>query len=200
MSAAEVLAEVERDRVFYEESDGGVTFSGGEPLLQFEFLMESLDRCRAAGLHTALDTCGAAPRERMIAAGTRADLVLFDLKCMDGERHRAATGTGNAEILGNLRALAEAGATLWLRLPLVAGFNDDDENAERTAQLAAALPGVRRLSLLPYHDLGTHKRGEGAARRERGTPSAAPAPPSAERIEELAQRYRARGLDVRIGG
>jgi pyruvate formate lyase activating enzyme len=198
MTAAEVVAGIERDRVFYEESGGGATFSGGEPLLQFDFLMESLEGCRAAGIHTALDTCGQAPRERMVAAGTRADLVLYDLKCVDAERHRAATGAGNADILGNLRALAEAGVALWLRVPLVAGFNDGDEDARETAALAAALPGVRRVSLLPYHALGTHKRGEGAARREGS--AVVPAALPAGRLEELARHYRERGLDVRIGG
>ncbi len=197
LTAAAVVAEIERDRVFHEESGGGATFSGGEPLLQFEFVMELLDGCRAAGVHVALDTCGQAPRERVLAAGTRADLVLYDLKCADDARHRAATGSGNADILANLRALAEAGATLWLRVPVVAGFNDDDVNAAATARLASEL-GVRRVSLLPYHELGTHKRGEGAARRHGS--AVAPAPPAAARLAELAARYRERGLDVGLGG
>ena len=199
-TAAAVVAELERDRVFHEESGGGATFSGGEPLLQFDFLVELLAGCRAAGIHTALDTCGHAPREHVLAAGRLADLVLYDLKCVDGARHRAATGADNADLLANLRALAAAGTALWLRVPLVAGFNDDDGDARATAALAAEL-GVRRVSLLPYHGLGTHKRGEGAARRDRHAGlDAPPAPPPPARLETLARHYRERGLDVRIGG
>ena len=194
MTAAEVVSEAARDRVFHEESGGGVTFSGGEPLAQPAFLLELLEGCRAAGIHTALDTCGHAPREHVLEAGTRADLVLFDLKSPDAARHRAATGVDNALILGNLRALAAAGAILWLRVPVIPGFNDDDEGALTTARLAASLGAVRRVSLLPYHPLGRHKGGT-AART-----SPALEPPPAARLETLARTYREHGLEVRIGG
>ena len=196
MAAAKVVAEAARDRVFYEESGGGVTLSGGEPLLQPDFALALLEGCREAGLHVALDTCGHAPRERVLAAGALADLVLFDVKTTDPEKHRAATGADNALILGNLRALAGAGATLWLRVPVVAGFNDGGDDARATAALAASLGGVRRVSLLPYHELGRHKGGVA----ERARLSSEPAPPPPARLETLAAIYRERGLEVRIGG
>jgi len=196
LTAAEVVSEVARDRVFYEESGGGATFSGGEPLLQFDFLVELLDGCRAEGIHTALDTCGHAPRERVLAAAARADLVLYDLKSADPERHRAATGVDNAAILENLRALAGAGVTVWLRVPVIPGFNDSAEDARATAGLAASLGSVRRVSLLPYHALGRHKAGAPAP----GSLPADLAPPPAERLEAIVRCYRERGLEVRIGG
>jgi pyruvate formate lyase activating enzyme len=196
MTATEVVAEVARDRVFYEESGGGATFSGGEPLLQFDFLLELLDGCRAERIHTTLDTCGHAPRAGLLEAAARADLVLYDLKSMDPERHRAATGVDNAGILANLRALADTGTPIWLRVPVIRGFNDDLENALATARLAAPLDSVRRVSLLPYHALGRHKAGAAAP----ALPSAGFVPPSAACLEALACCYRERGLEVRIGG
>jgi pyruvate formate lyase activating enzyme len=196
LTPGEVVSEIARDRVFYEESGGGATFSGGEPLLQPDFLLKLLDGCGAEGIHTALDTCGHAPRERVLEAGARADLVLFDLKSPDPERHRAATGVDNVLILGNLRALAEAGAALWLRVPVIPGFNDDDEGALATARLAASLGTVRRVSLLPYHPLGRHKGAPAA----HALLAAEPVSPAPARLEALARLYRERGLEVHIGG
>jgi pyruvate formate lyase activating enzyme len=196
MTAGEVVTEVARDRVFYEESGGGATFSGGEPLLQSGFLLESLDGCRAEGIRTTLDTCGHAPRAGLLEAAARADLVLYDLKSMDPERHRAATGVDNVAILANLRALARVCTPIWLRVPVVRGFNDDMENALATARLAGSLDSVRRVSLLPYHSLGRHKAGEAApALSEAGSMS-----PSSACLEALARCYREHGLEVRIGG
>ncbi len=200
MSAAEVVAAIGRDRAFHEESGGGATFSGGEPLRQFEFLMELLEGCQAAGIPTALDTSGRAPCEQVLAAGRRADLVLFDLKCMDSQRHRVATGVGNEEILANLRALDESGVRLWLRLPLVAGFNDDEANARAVARLAVGLKSVDRVSLLPYHTFGTHKRREQRSESGRAGLPDMIAPPAPARVEELARHYRAHGFEVRVGG
>jgi pyruvate formate lyase activating enzyme len=196
LAAVEVVAEVARDRVFYEESGGGATFSGGEPLLQLDFLLELLDGCRAEGLRTTLDTCGHAPRAGLLEAAARADLVLYDLKSMDPERHRAATGVDNADIVANLRALAQSGTPVWLRVPVIRGFNDDLENALATARLAASLDSVRRVSLLPYHSLGRHKT-RGAAPALPGVEFTAP---SAACLDALARCYREHGLEVRIGG
>jgi pyruvate formate lyase activating enzyme len=155
-----------------------------------------LDGCGAEGIHTTLDTCGHAPRVRLLDAAKKADLVLYDLKSVDPERHRAATGVDNADIVANLHALAQVGTPIWLRVPVIGGFNDDVENALATARLAASLDSVRRVSLLPYHALGRHKAGEAA----RALSEAEFMPPSAACLEALARCYRECGLEVRIGG
>jgi pyruvate formate lyase activating enzyme len=194
-SVGEVMDEVLRDRVFYEESGGGVTFSGGEPLAQPEFLGALLEACRAAGLHTAVDTCGFSPRERLLALAPLADLFLFDVKLVDDARHRDLTGLPAAPILENLRSLAAVRADVWIRVPVVPGHTDGEADLAATASLVAGLPGVRRVSLLPYHRTGAAK----ARRLGRAYPLDALAPPSPERLETLAALFRDRGLAVQIG-
>ncbi|MFN2226360.1 MAG: glycyl-radical enzyme activating protein [Anaerolineae bacterium] len=153
-----LFAEVQKDAVFYETSGGGVTLSGGEPLVQSEFLNELCRLCHAAGLHVALDTCGAAPWAAYEALLPDVDLVLFDLKIFDKERHRAATGATNAGILDNARRLAAAGVPLWIRTPLIPGYTADEENVAALATfLAAELPTVQRWDLLAYTNLGEPK-------------------------------------------
>ncbi len=136
------MREVLRDRVFYDESGGGVTFSGGEPLAQPEFLAALLDACRAAEIHTAVDTCGFAPRERLLALAPLVDLFLFDVKLVDDARHRALTGLPSAPILANLRALAMVHPDVWIRVPVVPGFTDAEADLAATAALVAGLPGT----------------------------------------------------------
>jgi pyruvate formate lyase activating enzyme len=190
-----VLEEVLRDRVFYEESGGGVTFSGGEPLAQPDFLEALLEACRAASVHTAVDTCGFSPRERLLALAPLVDLFLFDVKLVDDARHLALTGLPAAPILDNLRALADVRASLWVRVPVVPGHTDGERDLAATAALVASLPGVRRVSLLPYHRTGAPK----ARRLGRAYALDALAPPPPGRLETLAALFRDRGLDVQIG-
>ncbi|MDH5198319.1 MAG: glycyl-radical enzyme activating protein, partial [Gemmatimonadota bacterium] len=156
MDAAAVLDTVERDRVFYEESGGGVTFSGGEPLAQPEFLGELLRGARARDIHTALDTSGYAPWVVMDGLRGDVDLFLYDLKAIGEQQHRRITGVSNAPILTNLERLAHRGHRIVLRLPLVPGANDDDENIRATGRLAARL-GLERVVVLPFHRLGSDK-------------------------------------------
>lgn len=151
MTVADVLREVERDRLFYEDSGGGVTFSGGEPLAQGAFLLELLRACRERGLPTALDTCGHAPAEVFAHAVALTDLVLFDVKHADGERHREGTGVGNERILQNLGHLAASDVAWIVRVPLVPGFNDAEDDLRAIAELVAALPRVPPVQLLPFH-------------------------------------------------
>jgi len=191
----EVMEEVLRDRVFYEESGGGVTFSGGEPLAQPDFLEALLEACRAASVHTAVDTCGFSSRARLLALAPLVDLFLFDVKLVDDARHLSLTGLPAAPILKNLRALAESGATVWIRVPVVPGHTDGERDLAATADLVAGLPGVRRVSLLPYHRTGAPKAGR--LGREYALDALAPTPP--ERLETLAALFRDRGLDVQIG-
>ncbi len=196
MDVPELIAAVSRDRVFYEESGGGVTFSGGEPLQQAAFVLDGLAACRDEGLHTALDTCGRVEAGTLEAAADLTDLVLFDLKSIDSDRHLAATGSRNGSILDNLLRLAQGSVPIWLRIPLVPGFNDDAAEIERMATFAADLPAVERVQILPYHRLGRD-------RRERmGLPllEADPDPPGAEKIAAAAASFARAGLQTHIGG
>jgi len=196
VTAAEVVAEALRDRPVYEESGGGVTFSGGEPLAQAEFLGALLRACRAASLHTAVDTCGFGPRERLLALVPLVDLFLFDVKLVDDARHRALTGVPASPILGNLRALAAVHGNVWIRVPVVPGHTDGVADVAATAALVAGLPGVLKVCLLPYHRTGAPK----AARlgRAHALPEVPPPPPG--HLETLAGLFRDRGLAVQIGG
>ena len=196
MDVNEVLAEVLRDRVFYEESGGGVTFSGGEPLLQHAFLREALAACRSNGLHTAVDTSGYAPRAHLLELAPLVDLFLYDLKLMDPERHRQLTGIPNEPILENLRALGAVHRDIRVRIPVIPGVNDDEAELEAAARFAAGVPGVQAVELLPYHRAGMQKF-ERLGREYRLADVASPSP---ERVEELAELFRAHGLVTTSGG
>jgi pyruvate formate lyase activating enzyme len=196
VTAADLVKEVMRDRIFFDDSGGGVTFSGGEPLMQSDFVVDVLDRLRAKGVHTALDTCGFAPWKDLQAAAERSSLVLFDVKLMDEVRHRQATGQSNRVILENLRALARVHDQIWIRVPIIPGVNDDTVNLEATARFLAPLQGVRQVDLLPYHPTGVAKFARlGMTCDLAGTPT-----PTPQRIEELAAIFRARGLTTTLGG
>jgi pyruvate formate lyase activating enzyme len=158
ISVGELIDEIERDRVFFDASGGGVTFSGGEPLAQPEFLIECLRKCGGRGLHTAVDTCGLAPQRALLEIARLADLVLYDLKHMDPERHRTETGVENRLILGNLLAMSGTDVEIWIRLPLIPGFNDDLANIERTGEFLESLPRRHPVIVLPYHNIALGKR------------------------------------------
>ncbi len=158
MSVAEIMNEIEKERVFFDQSGGGVTFSGGEPLLQSKFLIELLDECSKRGIHTAVDTAGLANTEIILDVAKRTDLFLYDLKMMDSERHRKWVGVPNEKILENLKAVAATGVKIIIRIPLIGGVNDDAENMEATARFVAELSGEKKLvNLLPYHKIAQTK-------------------------------------------
>jgi pyruvate formate lyase activating enzyme len=194
-TVADVVAEVLRDRLFFEESGGGVTFSGGEPLSQLPLLGGLLAACRSHGVHTAVDTCGFAPRGALLGLVPLVDLFLFDVKLADDARHRAATGLPSAPILANLRALVAAHPEVWIRVPIVPGYTDRPADVEAIATLVAGLPRPCPVSLLPYHATGAAK----ARRLGRPSPLEALASPPAEHLETLAGLFRERGLPVTIG-
>jgi pyruvate formate lyase activating enzyme len=143
MSPDEVLAEVLRDRVFYDDSGGGVTISGGEPLAQPDFLMELLTAFRGASVHTALDTCGYADEEQLLAVTPLVDLFLYDVKSTDNVRHYEQTGVSNEIIFSNLEALGRVHDHIWVRVPLIPGFNDEPEMLADMARFVATIPAVR---------------------------------------------------------
>lgn len=191
MTVAQVLEEIERDRPFYEQSGGGVTFTGGEPLAQPDFLRALLQACRTRGLHTALDTCGYAPWAVLDEIRPLVDLFLYDLKLMDDARHQEWTGVSNAEILANLRRLSEAGQEILVRLPLVPGVNDGEENLRQTGAFLASLPTVPAVELLAYHHIAEAKyAGLG---REYGLDIR---PPDAEHMRRCAAMLDGYGIRV----
>jgi len=158
MSVAEIMNEIEKERVFFDQSGGGVTFSGGEPLLQSKFLIELLDECGKRGIHRAVDTAGLANTEIILEVAKRTDLFLYDLKLMDSEKHQKWVGVPNEKILENLKSLAETGVKITIRIPLIGGVNDDAENMEATARFVAELSGEKKeVNLLPYHKIAQTK-------------------------------------------
>jgi pyruvate formate lyase activating enzyme len=157
MTAEAVARELARDRVFYEESGGGITLSGGEPLAQPDFAIEILRRCKADRLHTALDTSGFVDTEVLLAAAPFTDLFLYDLKHPDSGAHEAYTGGPNGRIIENLKVLCAGGCNVLVRYPVVPGFNDAPETVEQAGRILADC-GIEQLQLLPYHALGGSKR------------------------------------------
>jgi pyruvate formate lyase activating enzyme len=196
MTAAEVMAEIVKDVVFYDQSGGGATFSGGEPLMQGDFLLALLNRCRAEGIHTAVDTTCHAKSDLVRRVAEVADLFLCDIKHMDSPMHERYTGVPNNLILANLRTLAEAGKKLIIRIPIVPGFNDDMANIENTARLAQSLPTVQRIDILPYNRGGLEK----SVRLAAGSDLMEGESPSDERMAEIARTLRGYGFEVTIGG
>ena len=196
MSVAEVLGEIKRDLAFYDESGGGVTFSGGDPLFQAAFLLPLLQGCKELELHTAVDTCGATSWAVLDQIRPFVDLFLYDIKVVEEGRHRAATGAGNRAILDNLLRLAEAGARIQLRLAIIPGVNDDEENLRRTAELAAGLPNIEGISLLPFHNSAQEKYGSlGLAYDLAGVQA-----PDEARMLEIGRLLAGYGLAVSFGG
>jgi pyruvate formate lyase activating enzyme len=153
----EVVDEVLRDLPFYETSGGGVTLSGGEPLLQLDFSYAILERCRKEGLHTAIETAANFAWERVASILPVTDLVMMDVKLMDAERHKAATGVSNVRILENALRLGREAPALIVRTPIVPGVNDNAEDVAAIAQFVAGLPNLLYYELLPFHPMASGK-------------------------------------------
>ena len=190
----ELVAEIERDSIFFDESGGGVTLSGGEPLSQPRFVKALLRACRDRGVRTALETCGFAPAGTFLETALEADLVLFDLKLMDAARHKRYTGVSNTRILANLEALAARGRAVTVRIPVVPGINDGGEEIRRFTEYLAGLN--RPVELLPYHRIGADKYSRlGLTYGLQDTPQ-----PTLEDMERFAGPLAQAGLQVRIRG
>jgi glycyl-radical enzyme activating protein len=157
MTVEEVVCEVLKDSVFYSESGGGVTVSGGEPLSQWRFVRELLSDLKARGIQTAVETSGFGPRNALEPLVPVTDLFLFDIKAVNSEKHRKLTGVPNDSILDNLEFLAGAGVKVELRCPLVPGLNDSKEDVAAIAALVRKYPGLAGAVLLPYHNTGNDK-------------------------------------------
>jgi pyruvate formate lyase activating enzyme len=193
MEVAEVLNEILKDKAFYRNSGGGVTISGGESLCQSEFALKLLKECKREGLNTALDTSGQASWREMEEVLPFVDLILFDIKHLDSEKHKKATGFGNELILENLEKVSKMVKT-WLRIPLIAGFNDSADHIRRIAILGKRLK-TQKISLLPYHEGGKSKS------EQLGRPYPLPdaKAPSEGHITKLKGIIEGEGLRVSIG-
>ncbi len=196
MSAEDVLAVAEKDRLFYQNSGGGVTFSGGEPLTQHQFLMEALLLLKDANIHSAIETTGCSEWPIIEELMDSVDLFLFDLKAYQRARHLALTGSGNTEILENFRRLAGRGAKIVARVPVVPHLTDSGGNLEEIARFVASVGGTRSIHLLPFHNLGKKKYSCMGRAYSLGDAI----PPSRERMEELARMVTSFGLECEIGG
>ena len=190
------MDEVVRDKEFYINSNGGVTFSGGEPFFQAEFLKELAKEAHKRGVDTAVETCGFAKWEKILPVLSHLDLILFDIKHMDSAIHEKLTGVQNSLILDNLHKINEMNIPIRIRLPLIPGHNDSLENLDQTASLAASLRNVIALDILPYHRLGEHKWSQ----LDRKYALNGVIPHTKEHLQELIDTIRAYPLTITLGG
>jgi pyruvate formate lyase activating enzyme len=195
ITVQDLMEVVRRDCVFFEESGGGVTFSGGEPLSQAEFLEDALSACKSIGLSTAVDTSGYASASVLSRIAKLTDEFLFDLKMMNDSKHRYYVGVSNEKIFANLALLAREHRNVTVRIPLIPEVNDDDANLDESCRFLEALH-LNRLDLLPYHEIGIGKY----ERLGTAYPMAGTKPPSPKHVQQIAERFSKRGFVVRIGG
>lgn len=195
MTVEELLAEVNKDAVFYQQSGGGVTLSGGEPLSQLKFAVEFLKRCRELGYHTAVDTCGFVAEKAFAEALPYADLFLYDLKHLDEAAHDTYTKAPLAPILSNLRYIVKHNARVWIRVPVVPTINDTPEQIKRIGTLVREL-GLKDLYLLPYHKTASAKYSlMGLPYTLSHIPE-----PTAEQMRELGEILAGQGITFHLGG
>ncbi len=193
VSVRYLIREVEKDLPFMHDSGGGLTLSGGEPLAQPDFAEALLREAKERGIHTAVDTCGHVPFSVIERVCPLTDLFLYDLKFMDREKHRRYTGVSNELILENLEKLANRGARVQVRIPVLPGINDSE--MEDMAEWLS-LKGIEDVALLPYHKAGEVKY------RRLGMPYRLKdlRPPSAEQLQEIKVLFESKGIRVKVGG
>ena len=197
-SVSDILEILEKDRIFFQQSHGGVTFSGGEPMMQFEFLLEALMECKANGYHTTVDTSGYSSPENYEAVIPFTDLFLFDIKHYDNLKHLEYTGVSNIGILDNLKMILNNGKDVMVRIPVIPGKNDDADNLNITRELLRGLKceNLKKISLLPFHRTGKSKYNKfNMPYRMNDTEQ-----PSPERMRELKEYFAETGIKVKIGG
>lgn len=196
-SVSELFEVIEKERPFFEQSGGGVTFSGGEPLLYPEFLLEILEVCGRQDIHRAVDTSGFVRKETLLRVAQHTDLFLYDLKILDAEKHKRYTGVDNRLILDNLTALAECGANIQVRIPLIGGVNDDSGSVAEMAAFVAGLPGEKKaVSLLPFHDVAKAKDEKLGQKRD----LAALCEPGAASLQAAIDVFAGVGIVATTGG
>jgi pyruvate formate lyase activating enzyme len=194
----DILDILEKERVFIDQSKGGVTFSGGEPMMQFEFLLEALKACKANGYHTAVDTSGFSLAENFRSIIPFTDLFLFDLKHLTDANHIEFTGVSNVSILDNYKYLNNCGKDIIVRIPVIPGYNNDADHIEKLKQLilSSKTKSLRKISLLPFHKIGSSKY-----KKFNVTYSIESVkPPSKEEMQRLKDFFSDTGVKVKIGG
>jgi pyruvate formate lyase activating enzyme len=193
----EVLSEIEKDRIFYDESGGGVTLSGGEPLFQPVFLLELLDAIKAMGIHTTLDTCGFADKATWLSVVSKPDLFLFDIKLMNDADHLKYTGVSNKQILQNLFLLIDAEKKIILRFPVISEITDTTKNIDGIKELLGKVKDhIQQVDLLPYHGLGNAKYKRLGKTNKMGKTGDL----TKEDVAGLKTEFEDCGVNVRIGG
>jgi len=192
----EVYEIVARDKDYYDASCGGVTIGGGEATMQAKFTAELIDKCHENGIHAAIDTCGYTLSEESARLLEKADLLLFDLKGLDPDIHKTATGVSNELILQNLRHLCAIGKDIIIRLPIIPGYTDSDDNIRKTASLLKEFESIRRVDLIAYHDFGKIKF------TQRGVPYPLEGLEhiTTERIDNIKSILEESGLNIQVGG
>jgi pyruvate formate lyase activating enzyme len=196
LGAGQVMGELVKDAIFYRGSGGGVTFSGGEPLYQADFLYELLLASKEQGWHTAVDTCGHAPFASFAKIMSLVDLFLYDLKIIDAAKHRRLTGSDNGLILENLTGLSRETCSLAIRIPLIPGSNDSRTDITQLADFCAALPRRHPVHILPYHRGGSGKR----KRLGQADPVPGVRPPSPAKVQKVKEIFFRRNVSVICGG
>jgi pyruvate formate lyase activating enzyme len=195
VTVEEVMIELRKDLPFYENSGGGITLSGGEPTLQGKFILALLKQCKAESLHTAMDTCGQTQWKTFEKLLPYVDLVLYDLKHMDRVEHKIHTGVSNELIRENLKKIDACDVPIEIRIPIIPGINDAKENILRTTQFLIGIKNIRRVELLPYHNLGESKyRRLGMEYQLNNLKS-----PDKEQMNEIVEWMRPSGLEVHAG-
>ncbi len=196
MTVSDVMVEVEQDVIFYDQSGGGVTISGGEPLMQPEFLLAVLNQCRKQRIHTAVDTSCYAESKIVEMVSKKTNMFLCDIKHMDSEIHEHFTGVGNNLILDNIRRISEACKEIIIRIPVIPGFNDEKANIEATGKFTASLPSVIRVDILPFNRGGKEKSARLTAQNKHLQVET----PDEERMNSIAKNLSKYGFEVKIGG
>jgi pyruvate formate lyase activating enzyme len=196
VTISEVMREIEKDLVFYEESGGGVTFSGGEPTMQPDFLLSLLKECKGAGLHTTVDTSGYVPTRIFEKIIDYTDLFLYDLKLMNDELHQKYTGVSNKLIHTNLKWLDENDKNIFIRIPVVPGITDSQENISETINFLTKLENISEINLLPYHKAGDGKYSR--FHKENKLPQIKT--PENGYMEKVADQFKTLQHKIKIGG
>lgn len=191
----EVVNAVLKDKIFYEESNGGVTLSGGEPLINIDFVEELLMKLKSNNIHTAVDTCGAVNFDILERASKYTDLFLYDLKAMDDEKHIKYTGVSNKIIIENLKRLSKIHNNINIRMPIIEGVNADFDHIGEVLRLIDGL-GIVNVNLLPYHDISQHKY----FKLGRTYNSEIMAKPSDDKMNSFKEIFESKGYKVKIGG
>lgn len=197
LSVEDIMKRIKRETLLMDQSEGGATFSGGEPLMHHKFLIRLLDECGKEGIHRCVDTSGHANTKVLLDVAKRTEHFLYDLKMMDSVKHKKYTGVSNENILENLRILAETGAKINIRIPLIKGVNDDDENIQQSAAFIASLAGEKKLvNILPYHNIASKKYEKLGQEFDPGNMGE----PGQERQDQILEVFKSHGLKAMIGG